>query len=188
VGREFIRFLFTDRYLSAWPVFVVNLTLLPISIILFDPLYRAYADQRYFLIRVRMVLFVVVILLLWLGTTYFGLVGAIGSVVIVALSERVITIVRFSRILGASWSDLALAVDIGKTALAAGTAALVTAFVRTHILGYKPFFILLICGSVFAAVYVAGVLLLGIPSPDERRIARNRLMVFVPPSLRPRLP
>lgn len=201
-GHEFIRFLFTDRYLNAWPVFVVNLTMLPISVILFDPLYRAYADQRYFLIRVRAVLFAVVIVLLWLGTTYFGLVGAIASVVIVSLAERVITIIRFSRILEASWSDLALAADVGKIALAAAAAALATALVRIQVLASLPapigagryaqllylFSILAVCGSVFAAVYVAGVLLLKIPSPDEKRMALNRLRLFVPPAMRPRLP
>src|SRR6266849_5561216 len=46
VGPEFIRFLFTDRYVNSWPVFATNLTLLPLSIILMDPLYRAYAEQR----------------------------------------------------------------------------------------------------------------------------------------------
>ncbi len=188
VGREFIRFLFTARYANAWPVFAVNLSLLLISIILFDPLYRAYADQRYFLIRMRLVLFGVVVLLLWFGTKYFGLVGAISSVVIVSLAERVITVIRFSRILGAKWSDLTELADVAKLALIAAAAALVTAVVRTQILGYKPFFILAICGVVFAVIYVAGVLLWGIPTPDEKRMVLNRLRPFVPPSLRPRLP
>ena len=187
VGHEFIRFLFTNRYADAWPVFIVNLTLLPISIILFDPLYRAYADQRYFLIRMRMALFAMIVLLLWFGTTYFGLVGAIASVVIVSLTERVITIIRFSRILGASWSDLAAVIDIAKLALVSGIAACVTVFVRLQILSYKPFFILAICGTVFGIVYVAGVLLWGIPTADEKRMVLSRVMPLVPSSLRPRL-
>ncbi len=187
VGREFIRFLFTARYANAWPVFAVNLTLLPISIILFDPLYRAYADQRYFLIRMRMALFAVVVVLLWFGTKYFGLVGAISSVVIVSLAERVVTIIRFKRILGVTWSDLAELTDVVKLALVAIAAAVVTAFVRVQILGYKPFYILAICGIVFAIVYVAGVLLLGIPTSDEKRMVLNRVRPFVPPFLRPRL-
>jgi len=129
-----------------------------------------------------------VVLLLWFGTKYFGLVGAISSVVIVSLAERVITVIRFSRILGAQWSDLTELADVAKLALIAAAAALVTAVVRTQILSYKPFFILAICGVVFGCIYVAGVLLWGIPTADEKRLVLNRLRPFVPQSLRPRLP
>jgi O-antigen/teichoic acid export membrane protein len=186
-GREFIRFLFTDRYADAWPVFAVNLTLLPISVILFDPLYRAYAEQRYFLIRLRIVLCLAIIPLLWFGTARFGPVGAIAAVVAVLLTERVITIIRFSGILGLSWSDAALAMDVGKLAVAAGAAGLATALVRARILGHKPIFILIVCGVIFGAVYLAGVLVLRIPSPDEKRFALARLMAILPSSLRPLL-
>ena len=34
VGPEFIRFLFTNRYAASWPIFAVNLTMLPASILL----------------------------------------------------------------------------------------------------------------------------------------------------------
>ena len=187
VGREFLRFLFTDRYANAWPVFAINLTLLPLSIILFDPLYRAHAEQRYFLIRLRIVLFAMLVPMLWFGTARFGLVGAISAVVIVSLAERVAAIIRFSRILGVSWSDVALGIDIGKLAVAAGVAALGTAFVRTHILDHRPIFILILCGLVFGVIYLAGVLLLGIPSSDEKRLALTRLLPMVPSSLRPNL-
>ena len=185
VGREFIAFLFTDRYASAWPVFVVNLTLLPVSMILFDPLYRAYANQRYFLIRMRIVLCAALIPLLWFATARFELVGAIATVVIILLTERVVTILRFRPIFKLTWSDLPLLADIGKLAIAAGLAALGTALVRARLLGHKPIFVLLVCGVIFGAIYLAGVLLLRIPSEDEKRFALARLMPMVPASLRP---
>ncbi|HVF90702.1 MAG TPA: lipopolysaccharide biosynthesis protein, partial [Blastocatellia bacterium] len=54
VGREFIIFLFTETYISSWPIFAINLTLLPVSILVLDPVLRAYAEQRYFLLRLRL--------------------------------------------------------------------------------------------------------------------------------------
>lgn len=172
VGREFIRFLFTDRYLNSWPVFAVNLTLLPIGIILADPLCRAYAEQRYYLIRVRAVLLFAVALLLWFGTTYFGLVGAISAVVAVVLAERVVIIIRFGHILGVRRNDIVLVKDVGKFALAAAGAALVTAVVRAQILAAKPLMILAVCGTTFGAMYVLGVLLLGVPYDREWRFGK----------------
>jgi O-antigen/teichoic acid export membrane protein len=184
VGPEFIRFLFTDRYLSSWPVFAVNLTLLPLSIILMDPLYRAYAEQRYFLIRVRMVLVVLVILLLWVGTTYFGLVGAIAAVVAVNCIERIVTGIRFGRVAGVTRSDLSLVKDLGKLGVAAAGAALLAAVVRANILAARPLIILLVCGASFTAVYILGILLLRIPSLEEKRLVLERLMPILPARLR----
>lgn len=186
VGPEFIRFLFTDRYRSSWPVFAVNLTLLPLSIILMDPLYRAYAEQRYFLIRVRMVLVVLVILFLWIGTTYFGLVGAIGAVVVVNCTERIVTGIRFGRVAGVTRSDLSLVKDLGKLGVAAAGAALVAAIIRANILAAKPLIILLVCGAAFTTVYILGVLLLRIPSLEEKGLVLDRLMPILPASLRQR--
>jgi O-antigen/teichoic acid export membrane protein len=56
VAHEFISFLFTRSYLASVPVFLINLTLLLLGIVLQDPLFRAYVEQRFFLIRLRVVL------------------------------------------------------------------------------------------------------------------------------------
>jgi len=184
VGPEFIRFLFTDRYLSSWPVFATNLTLLPLSIILMDPLYRAYAEQRYFLIRVRMVLVVLVLLLLWIGTAYFGLVGAIAAVVVVNCAERMVMGIRFGRVLGVTRSDLSLTKDMGKLGVASAAGAVVAAVIRANMLSARPLVILLVCGAAFSMVYILAILLLRVPSLEEKRQVLDRLMPMLPASLR----
>jgi O-antigen/teichoic acid export membrane protein len=184
VGPEFIRFLFTDRYLSSWPVFAVNLSLLPLSIFLMDPLYRAYVEQRYFLIRVRAVLVVVVMVLLWIGTKYFGLVGAIAAVVVVNCTERIVTGIRFGRVLGVTRSDLFLTRDLVKLGVSAAAAAAVAAVIRANMLPAKPLVILLVCGAAFTMVYIFAILLLRIPSLEEKAVVMDRLMPMLPGSLR----
>src|SRR5258708_26454752 len=164
VGREFIRFLFTDRYIDSWPIFAVNLTLLPLSIILYDPLCRALAEQRYFLIRLRMVLLLALIPLLWFCTVHFGLVGAISAVVAANLADRGVMIIRFAYVLGFKRRDMVLVKDIAKLALAAASAALGTGAVRTPGLWAKPFLVLAVCGSGFGGVGLLLVFLLRIPS------------------------
>jgi O-antigen/teichoic acid export membrane protein len=176
VGPELIRFLFTDRYLSSWPVFAVNVTLLPLSIVLLDPLYRAYTEQRYFLIRVRIVLVLAVILFLWFGTSHFGLVGAIVAVVAVNLTERIVTGIRFGRVMGVTRHDVSLLKDVGRIALAAAGAALVAIFIRAQMLAAGPLTILLVCGATFTVIYAACIFLLKIPSREEKRAVLDWLV------------
>jgi lipopolysaccharide exporter len=182
VAHEFIAFLFTRRYLASVPVFVINLTLLLLGIMLQDPLFRAYVEQRFFLIRLRVVLCVLLAAGLWFGTTRFGLVGAISAVVLVGVTERFVMAVRFGRILGVSRKDIVLLKDIGKLAIAAAAAGLVTAGVRLSLLGAKPFVILMVCGTVFSLVYLSAVWLAGVLTPEEKDIVQRKIATLLPRS------
>jgi hypothetical protein len=114
---------------------------------------------------------------LWFGILRFGLVGAIGVVVLVNFAERVAAAAKFSRVLGITPRDLPLVGDVGKLAVASALAALAAFFARTLALaqGATPFVTLAACGIVFAVVYAATVLLLGVPTGDERASFRRRV-------------
>ncbi len=173
-GREFIAFLFTPAYLPSWPVMVVNLTLLPFFVIALDPLVRAYAEHRYFLLKIRVVMFFALAAGLWFGVARFGLLGAIGTVVLVGIIERVALLVKFAGVLGVSRRDLPLFKDIAKVALASLAAAGAAAAVRALLPGVKPFFVLAACGTAFGVAYLAAVLLLKVVSEDEFDLLRER--------------
>jgi hypothetical protein len=100
VGPEFIRFLFTNRYAASWPIFAVNLTMLPASILLLDPIFRAHSEERFFLLRLRIGIILAQALVLFLWTLPLGLVGVISVVVATNITERVVTSVHFGRLLG----------------------------------------------------------------------------------------
>jgi O-antigen/teichoic acid export membrane protein len=180
VAHEFISFLFTKRYLASVPVFVINLTLLLLGIMLQDPLFRAYMEQRFFLIRLRIVLCVLLTAGLWFGISRFGLLGAISAVVLVSVTERVVMAVRFGHILGVSKKDLVLLKDIGKLAIAAAVSGLVTAGVRLLLLNYKPIVILMVCGMVFSLVYLGAVWLAGVLTPEEKDMVQRKIAVMLP--------
>ena len=179
VAHEFIAFLFTRRYLASVPVFLINLTLLLLGVLLQDPLFRAYVEQRFFLIRLRVVLCVLLTAGLWFGTTRYGLVGAISAVVLVGVTERIVMAVRFGRILGVSRKDIVLLKDVGKLAIAAAAAGLVAEGVRLLLLGNKPLIILVACGMVFSLVYLGAVLLVGIPTPEEKGIVQRKISALL---------
>lgn len=175
VGREFIILLFTARYLASWPVFIINLTMLPAMIFIVDPIMRAHAEHRFFLLKVRALTIVVLFVALWFGTRYFGIVGAISIMVSVTLIDRVIEIGKAWRIIGVTRRDIVLLKDVGKIALAALTAGVASAGVHSLVLGLKPFFVLLICGAVFAPIYLACTSLFGVVTLDERNFILSHL-------------
>jgi len=178
VAPELISFAFTPRYLASVPVFLINITLLPAGILLYDPLFRAYQSQRFFLIRLRIVLCLLLVSGLWFATTHFGPVGAITVVVSIGLMERAVTAVRFGHILGVTWQDIVLLKDVGKLALAAAAAALVTVAVKLPLHGQKPLVVLIACGIVFGLVYLGGVLLSGVITPEEKDLVRRKLAIL----------
>ncbi|MEO8435275.1 MAG: oligosaccharide flippase family protein [Pyrinomonadaceae bacterium] len=168
VGREFIILLFTARYLDSWPVFVINLTMLPTLILIVDPIMRAHAEHRFFLLKVRAVTVVVLFVALWFTTGYFGMVGAISIMVTVTLIDRLIETGKAWRIIGVTPRDIVLLKDVGKIGLAALLAGVAAAGARSLVLGLKPFFVLLLCGVVFAPIYIACTWLFGVVTLDER--------------------
>ena len=180
VAHEFIAFLFTPRYLASVPVFVINLTLLLLGVLLQDPLFRAYVELRFLLIRLRVLLCVLLIVALWFGIAHFGLLGAISAVVLVSVIERTVMAVLFGRILGVSRKDIVLLKDIGKLAICAAVAALVAEGTRLLLGEVKPLVILIVCGMVFSAVYLCAVLLAGIMTREEREVVERRVARLLP--------
>ncbi len=153
-GREFIQVLFTARFAHSWPIFAVNLTLLPLGIVLLDPLYRAFERERHFLLRLRLILAAVLIAALWLLTARAGLLGVIAMVAAVAAVERLAMAIHFGRLLGVTALDVVLLRDIGKLAIAAVGAGAVAALVRLVLAPRGELIVLAGCGAAFALVYL----------------------------------
>jgi len=166
-GPAFITFLFTERYRQSWPVFAVNLTMLPLYAIILDPLTRAYAGQRHYLLRLYAGLFVLQALCILPAIRQFGLVGAISVVIGANVLGRVIIARKMAAVLHVTSKDLRLFQDLGKILIAAAIAG-ASAWCLGYLLSqWKPFFILLYTGIVFCAVYGASVWLLRIPAAEE---------------------
>jgi len=174
LGQELISFLFTAQYAASWPIFAINLTLLPSLIIIADPIIRAHAEHRYFLLKVRAATIVVLFAALVFGARYFGLVGAISAMVGVTIVDRLIEAIKAWRIVNVTWRDIVLLKDVGKVAVATLAAGSITAVVRLLVLGQRPFIVLSICGVAFGCLYATLVWLLGIVSPDEREAIRQK--------------
>src|SRR6185437_12272415 len=98
-GQNFIVFLFSERYAACWPIFRINLTLLPLGVFMFDPIMRAYAEHRYTLLRLKLIFFVILLAALWWATPRYGMIGAITSVIVVGVADRAVQAWIFARVL-----------------------------------------------------------------------------------------
>jgi O-antigen/teichoic acid export membrane protein len=179
-GREFLVVLFTEQYLASWPVFAVNLFLIPMAILgnAFDPVIRAHAEYRYFLLKVRAVLLALLVVVLWFYTPRLGLVGVIATVVVMNLIERLITFIKAARIVGAGRSDVLLLKDVGKIVIASALAGGVAFAVRAFLGGSHPFLTLILCGAAFALAYLIFISLFGVLTSGEREKIRSHLSRF----------
>jgi len=184
MGREFLTALFTHQYAASWPIFAVNLTILPLSIFVSDPIMRAYAEQRQFLPKLYLALVVLLFALLWVGTSRFGLIWAISVVVAVSVIGRAATWIKIGSMLSIRLRDVALLKDVGKIGVAALVAAIVTAIARTAVSWLLPISMLVVCAIVFGVVFLAGILLLGLPTIEERAYFRKQVARVWRPALK----
>ncbi len=179
-GREFITVLFTRQYLASWPIFAVNLSLIPLAIVspICDAVFRACPEELPFFIKARTALAVPLLAGLWIVTARYSLVGAVAVVVGVTLLERFVLAVRTARVLGLTWRDLGRFGDVVRLGGAVGIAGVATYIIRGVLIAREltaPLVLLTICSALFAVLWVGAVFLFRIPTPQERNVVRQWL-------------
>jgi O-antigen/teichoic acid export membrane protein len=180
LAPEFVSFLFTRNYLASVPVFRINLTMLLLGLLLQDSLFRAYVSERLFLVRMRFILCVILVAGLWFATTRVGLLGVISVVVAVNVTERFVTAARFCGILHYSHSDIRQLADVGKLGIAAAAASLASVAIKRLLPGAKSLVVLMACGVVFFAIYLAVILRLRVLRAQEKAVLRDKLVMLLP--------
>src|SRR5437870_2610591 len=181
VGREFVTVLFTESYRGSWPIFAVNLTLIPLGILTSacDPVLRAYPAYTSILVRIRVALVAVLVLGLWSVTARHWLLGAIVVMVSVNAVDRVAVSLMLARVLKVTGRDLARFGDVAKLAAAAAVAGVIAAVVRLLVGAGGALVVLAASGAAFATVYVVSVWALGGVTVAERDALRRRALAFL---------
>jgi O-antigen/teichoic acid export membrane protein len=175
IGYDFLTFLYTKRYAGSWPIFLVNLVFIPISLLIVDPVLRAYAGQVPFLVKSRIVSTMLMVPAVVVGIR-FGMPGVLAAVAVVILAERLVLMYRITRVLRMNRHDIRLFADVGKLALASFIAAAVTALVRQMLPAMHTLAVLVIAAMVFCSVYVGAVFLLRIATASETEMLRSKLI------------
>jgi O-antigen/teichoic acid export membrane protein len=193
-AETFIVTLFTHNYLASVAVFKINLTLLPLQILLTDPVVRAYKELGRFLLVLRIFILIALVGALYWGIWHFGLSGMIAIVVVVSVFEKLIAETVIVRKLGVGRKDLPLLKPVVKTAVVTLIAGIATYLIYSNIKDYvfhygeriaaalfaapkvpvKDFIggglVLFISGLIFAAIYLAGTFYFNIIEDGEKEM------------------
>ncbi len=133
-SQTFIITLFTQNYAAS--VFAVNLTLLPFAILITDPIVRSYKELGRLFLLTRILVLAALVCVLYYGLGHFGLTGMITAAIGAILAEKLIAETMVIRKLGLGLQHLALLKNVGKTAVVAALAGLVTYVVYSNVKDY----------------------------------------------------
>ncbi len=125
-AETFITTLFTGTYSESVPIFLINLTLLPVYVWVTDPIIRAYKELGRFLLILRVFLLIALLGALYFGIQNFDLRGMIAIVIASAIIEKTISTVVVLRKLGAKKDDLRMLKATFKTGAASLLAGVLT--------------------------------------------------------------
>ncbi len=201
-AQAFVVTLFTRDYLASVPIFMINLTLLPVAVWINDPFVRAYPELGRFLLILRLFIFVGLVAALYFGVQRFDLVGMILIVIATALIEKVILTTVVLRKLKVSRAGLLPLMAVGTTAICAVFAGLPTYLIYSQFgksisslgatlardyLGFtNTYFIesiegisvLAVCSLIFVPVYFFSIYALGILEEADLHMLRRQLGRF----------
>lgn len=166
-ARELIVFLFTESYLASVPIFMIWSTTVLLPVLQTDAVLRVYAQTRFLLFVYAAKLLVAVALIHWF-VALFQLWGAALVTVAAAAAAKILSLVRFKRLVRIRLADLLPWKSLGLNlvvSVAAGAAAMA---VKAH-LELPTLLILAITGMVYAVSYLALALAFRVITDDERR-------------------
>ncbi len=116
-AQVFVLTLFTRDYLASVPIMLINLTLLPLSILVIDPMVRAYKELGRTLMSLRVFVVIGLVAALYFGIQNFDLRGMIAIVVVINVLETIIVGAILAGKLGVKTEDWRLFKNVGKIAL-----------------------------------------------------------------------
>jgi hypothetical protein len=175
VAPEFLTLLYTDRYAASVPLFRINLALVPLSVLITDPILRAYARYRYVLLTGHIILFAAQFALLWWATARYTIASALVIVVCVTLVERFGKLLWCGSILGFSKQDLSKLSPIAHIFLASVVSGLATLLIKLALPPAPKVIVLTACGMVFGLLEAALLYRMRVVTPEEVSLIQRLL-------------
>ncbi len=165
---DLITLLFTKAYESSVPIFAIFSLNLLLSITLTGPIIRAFADLKFFRLKLSLILLPLLAAALYIGIHYAGMAGAVAAVVIIYALDRLICLIMVQRQLGLASGDLLRFTPILKTALITTGAGLAIHLVKQPLAGLHSITRLAVCAVTFGLIFVFAALITGAITYAER--------------------
>jgi O-antigen/teichoic acid export membrane protein len=203
-SRTFIITLFTEKYEQSASIFVINLTMLPFSVLILDPIVRSYKELGRLFLLTRVLVLTSLVAVLYFGLEHFTMTGMIAAAVGAILVEKLIAEAMVIQKLGLTLKHLRLLTNVGKTAVISLCAGVVTYIVYSNVhdhlldlgerLAEQVFsttklstlnfvgggMVLFICSMVYVPVYLIAANFWGLIDDEEKRAVKDALTRFWP--------
>lgn len=178
VRQEFITTLFTRDYVTAAPIFAINLLNILVYICVPTSILRSFDDLKYLRLKLSLAMIPVGAAALYFGIHAAGLVGAVTAVVIVQTLDLAIVSLAIARKLRMSPADVRRFAPVLRTVAAAAVAGVAAFAVRLAFAGWHPFITLVVCSSIFIGVWLLAALVVGAVTPSETAEMQGTLLKF----------
>lgn len=203
-ANTFITTLFTQKYEASASVFVVNITLLPFSILITDPIVRSYKELGRVFLFTRSFIVAVLVSCLYFMLDDISMTGMIGLAVGAVIIDKLIAEAMVIRKLHLGVKDIHLLANVAKTAVASILAGIATylfyasfhvglfaateGFLSNTIGIEKTTIVNLVSGAVvlaasafvFTPIYLVCANFLGLIEDDEKNAFRRIAARFFP--------
>lgn len=170
-ANPLIVLLFTDTYRESIPIFMLWSTGTVLAGLMTDSMLRVYAQTRFLVVLslVRLV-FIGSLVVIFLET--WGLLGAVMVTMAAAVLAKAIALVKVKSIMQVEWAAFLPWRDLAFTLVAALVAG-VAAMLAKGTLEGPGIWMLLVGGSVYAAVYTGALFALGLFTESEKSFFRR---------------
>jgi O-antigen/teichoic acid export membrane protein len=178
VRYEFITTLFTSNYVSAAPIFAINLLNILLYISVPTSILRSFDDLKYFRLKLSLAMIPVLAAALYVGIAAAGLEGAITAFVSVQTLDLAVLMYALGRRLKMSVRDVKRLAPLLRTLLAASGAAGGAVATKLVIASAGSLVVLLVCSSVFVTVFILAASITGAVTEAEKAELRGTLIKY----------
>jgi O-antigen/teichoic acid export membrane protein len=178
VRKEFITFLFTDKYSAAVPIFAINLLSIFLFISVPTSIIRAFDDLKYFRLKLSLAMIPISFALLYAAIHIGGLYGAVVGFIIGQTLDLGIISWKILRRLDARISDARRLAPVVMIVIAAGAGVVAAYVARLSMSDSHPLLILVACGAVFFAVHLTVAFATGAVTSYEKQQLRMAILSF----------
>ena len=190
LSPEFVSTLYTPKYLGSVPIMRINLWLLLTSIFVTDAVVRAFAEYRYWFLRVRFLMLALQILLSVVLLPYVGMGGALLAVVIATVIERIINVRLVFRALEFQPQHRSIFRAFALLFLISALAGVAMLAALAILPAQQPAARLVTGIITFALVYIVTILISGFLNREEQDLLKrfaSKLLGFFNPTLAARV-
>ncbi|HEX4385822.1 MAG TPA: oligosaccharide flippase family protein [Myxococcales bacterium] len=171
VAPVLIRFLYTDKYIDAVPLFRLAMISIPMAALPLDGVMRARAQRR-FLFNVSVLKLGITVPFVWIGLHQFGLIGALGGWILAEESCRMLLLRRAAKLFRTNILG-ALPRQLWFQVVAAAISVVPALVVRRF--GQGPLLAVLFeCGIAFSLTYLAALRIMGVLPPVKEWIPKRK--------------